>query len=297
METIKKILELEKINYTKIQKSDSGFTNFAYFIDNKYVVKVIANQAKREKLQKEIEFYKNTTLQYIPKYISSGCINDIDYLIIEKLEGCSLFEIWHTLDNNQRSDIVIQIAQILKDFHKQNSNCLDKKYITLDWVEKWNNSFLLNIDILKQKGYDTTLFEDFRIKMLPKIFEQQKPSLVYNDAHFDNFLYHNGQVKLIDFDRILYCSMDYELLIIKQMLDNPIKFASEKDEPNVDIKDYQNIYSILKTNYPELFDFEYLEQRVFVYQFIYNIGQSFEYHDTPRLEMELNKFLNYFYKK
>ena len=297
METIKKILELEKIDYTKIEKSESGFTNLAYFIDNKYVIKVIAKQTKREKLQKEIEFYKNTNLDYIPKYISSGCIDEIDYLIIEKLEGHSLFEIWHTLNDTQRDDIVIQIAKILKDFHKQNSTFLDNKYITLDWIEKWNKSFLLNIDILKQKGYDTTLFEDFRVNMLPKIFEQQKPALVYNDAHFDNFLYHNGKVKLIDFDRILYCSMDYELLILKQMLDCPIKFASEKDEPNVDIKDYQNILPILKKEYKELFDFEYLEQRIFVYQFIYNIGQSFEYHDTPRLENELNKFISYFYKK
>ena len=41
LETIKKILAKENIKYNSIEKSTSGFTNEVYFIDDKYVVKIV----------------------------------------------------------------------------------------------------------------------------------------------------------------------------------------------------------------------------------------------------------------
>ena len=92
----------------------------------------------------------------------------------------------------------------------------------------------------------------------------------------------------------MYCSIDYELLIIKQMLDNPIKFASEEDEPNVKDKDYAFVYKQLKEFYPELFEFKYIDDRVYIYQFIYNLSQAFEYNDDNRIKNELEKFKLHF---
>lgn len=77
---------------------------------------------------------------------------------------------------------------------------------------------------------------DFKNNRLDKVFAQQKNGLVYNDAHFDNFIYADGNVKLIDFDRTIYCSIDYELMVIKMMQDNPKKFASEITEKYVLMK-------------------------------------------------------------
>ena len=62
--------------------------------------------------------------------------------------------------------------------------------------------------------------------------QEQKLGLVYNDAHFDNFILSGDELFLIDFDRVVVASIDYELLIIKSMLDNPCKFASEIDQNN-----------------------------------------------------------------
>ena len=46
----------------------------------------------------------------------------------------------------------------------------------------------------------------------------------------DNFIYNNGALGLIDFDRVRVCPIDYEMLIFKTMCGNPSKFASEEDE-------------------------------------------------------------------
>ena len=123
---------------------------------------------------------------------------------------------------------------------------------------------------------------------------EQKLELVYNDAHFDNFIYDKGMVYLIDFDRILYGSVDYEILIIKQMLDNPKKFASKNDEPNINNKDYSQIYELLQKNSPQMFNFKHFEYRVFIYQFIYNLGQAYEYENNAWIEKELQNFKKYF---
>ena len=90
--------------------------------------------------------------------------------------------------------------------------------------------------------------------------------------------------------------IDYELLIIKSMIDNPTKFANENDEINIKSVDYQKIYSWLKKYVPDMFDFKYIDDRVFVYQFIYQLGQAYECERNDLIEEQLNllkKWFNY----
>ena len=56
---IKKICTLNNIDCKVIEKSDSGFTNMVFFVNNEYVIKIVNASTKPEKLQKEISFYKN----------------------------------------------------------------------------------------------------------------------------------------------------------------------------------------------------------------------------------------------
>ena len=295
IDTINKILAREEIGYHYIEQSTSGFTSIVFFVDDKYVVKFSNTPKLSEKLEKEISFYRNSNLPFIPKYISSGKFDDTTYLIIERLKGESLFHIWHKLDAKERKDVTKQIAKILNKFHEQPGSYLSDKFIQTNWQEKWRKSLDLNIRILEKYRFDTTNLKDFTQHRLDKLFEKTKNGLVYNDAHFDNFIYDNGKVYLIDFDRILYCSIDYELLIIKQMLDNPIKFASLEDEPYVNIEDYSEIYGDLKKECPDMFAFEYIDDRVFIYQFIYNLGQAYEYNRREWIKRELDKFNARFY--
>jgi len=146
---------------------------------------------------------------------------------------------------------------------------LNEKYVRNDLVKLYQKAFHTNIAILKSKGYDTSFLKEYSIERVPIIFEESKCGLVYNDAHFDNFIYDGNKVKLIDFDRVLFTSVDYELLILGTMVKNPKKFANERMEPYVDIKDYQEILIWIRKVYPELFDFEYLEERIYIFFLLY----------------------------
>lgn len=291
---IKDICEQNNIKCKDIKKASSGFTNIVHIVNDKYVVKVVNTFTKPEKLQKEIAFYKNIKIDATPQYVASGKIFNKDYLIIKKLNGKSLYTVWHTLSERKRKDAIVQIANILNAFHKQNGNFLAEKFIQTDWVAKWQKSFDLNIEILKNKGFDTSLLEDFKNTRLVKTFEENKPCLVHNDGHFDNFLYDDGKVYIIDFDRVMYCSMDYELMVISMMVDDPKKFASEITEKFVINDEYGKILDILKKYAPDMFDFECLEDRLFIYKFIYHLGQCYETNNNNLIAIQLENFKKHF---
>ena len=59
---------------------------------------------------------------------------------------------------------------------------------------------------------------------------------------FDNFIYDGEKVYLIDFDRTIITSLDYDMMIFKTMCENPSKFANEEDEDNIIDSEYKNIY-------------------------------------------------------
>lgn len=288
------ICERNNIKCKSIKKADSGFTNIVHIVNDEYIIKIINSFTKPEKLQKEISFYKNVKIDSIPQYVASGKIDDKDYLIIKKLNGKSLYTIWHTLNEQKRKETIIQIANILNTFHKQKGDFLAEKFIQTDWVTKWQKSFDLNIRILKNKGFDTSFLEDFKNTRLTKIFEENKPCLVHNDAHFDNFLYDDGKIYIIDFDRVLYCSLDYELMVISMMVDNPKKFASEITEKFVVNDEYGSILDELKAHATEMFNFKYIDDRVFIYKFIYYLGQGYETHDDSWITTQLKNFRTHF---
>ena len=288
------ICEKNNIKCESIKKADSGFTNIVHIVDDEYIVKVINTFTKPEKLQKEIVFYKNVKIDAMPKYVASGTISGKDYLIIKKLNGKSLYTVWHTLTKQQRKEAVVQIANILNEFHKQKGEFLTEKFVQTDWILKWQKSFDLNIKILKNKGFDTSFLENFKNTKLIETFKENKPCLVHNDGHFDNFLYDNGKVYIIDFDRVLYCSIDYELMVISMMVDNPKKFASEVTEKFVVNDEYGDIMNVLKAYAPDMFDFKYIKDRVFIYKFIYHLGQGYETNNTSWIATQLENFKKHF---
>ena len=270
-ELIIRILGQESIAYQVIEKATSGFTNEVYFTDS-MVIKIASDEEKKKKLEKEIEIYKNIKLNNIPKYIASGQIDNYLYLIISKVKGKGLYSVWHTLNNVERESCVQQIATTLEEFNKQNAMFLDEEYKLTDWEDFVIGKLKENKQGLEQLGIDTRKLSDFIENN--NLFKENKYGLVYNDAHFDNFIFDNGTLSLIDFDRVVYAPLDYEMLIFKTMCDNPSKFASEEDEDIVFDEDFTQVYDWFKKYYKELFLIPNIDERVKVYQFNYLCGQA-----------------------
>lgn len=81
------------------------------------------------------------------------------------------------------------------------------------------------------------------------------------------------------------------------MVRNPKKFANERMEAYVVIKDYQEILPIFKKVYPELFDFTYLEERLYIYAFFYTLGNIYTFDLDHLLAKVLDDFLAFFSKQ
>lgn len=266
-----------------------------YFIDDKYVIKVLKTTGNEMKFNHEIGFYQSMDFDFMPKYITSGEYKGIKYLIIEKLKGFSLYEVWHRLSIDEREKIATQVANILKRINqKVNTTFLDKRSIQDDLISHYQNAFDTVISSLENQGHDIDFLRNFASKSIPVIFEECKCGIVYNDAHFDNFIYDGNKLKLIDFDRVIYTSIDYELLILGTMVKNPKKFASEKMEPYVKIEDFQDLLPIIRKVYPELFDFKYLDGRLYVYSFLYTLNNIYTFklhHLLPKVLKAFKTFM------
>lgn len=287
---IKNILYKENIPFEKITKATSGFTNLVYFIDDKFVIKMSKDDIIKKKLDKETSIYQNVQLSCIPTFIANGIVQDYQYLIISKLKGKSLYSIWHTLSNTERHSCVNQIAEILREFNKQDYKFLSEEYQDLNWANYLSNELKSKSLALVEMGFNTKNLNEFISNDLYNLFNKNTFGLVYNDAHFDNFIYNNGELSLIDFDRVRVCPIDYEMLIFKTMCDHPSKFASEEDETNIKDEDYLDIYEQFKIEYPEMFKDKNVGTRIAVYQFNYLIGQAIKCKDIEWATELLNKF-------
>ncbi|MFQ6724253.1 MAG: phosphotransferase [Clostridia bacterium] len=287
---VKQILDKENIKFNTITKSTSGFTNLVYFIDDKFVIKLTKDVETKKQLIKETKIYQNIKIQGIPTMISAGECEDYRYLIMTKIKGKALYSIWHTLTSKERKSCISQIVNILKQFHNQNADFLDNRDKDVDWIGNLTNKLNNRIEGLKDLGYNTTSIENFVKEDLPKLFKDNQFALVYNDAHFDNFIYDNGKLSLIDFDRVRYCPIDYEMLIFKTMCDNPSKFASEEDEDKIVDEHYAGIYEQFKAEYPEMFKGKNVENRIKVYQFNYLIKQAIDIKRHAWIQELLNQF-------
>ena len=84
-------------------------------------------------------------------------------MIISKLNGKSLYSIWHTLSKAERQSCVKQIASILKEFNKQDYNFLSEEYKDLDWIEYLSKELKSKLLALTEMGFDTEDIDAFII--------------------------------------------------------------------------------------------------------------------------------------
>lgn len=100
----------------------------------------------KRSLKKEISFYnsnKDNTL--IPKlYYSSSDKKDFPYFyeILEKVNGVSLYNVWHTYNEEQREDIIRQLCDAMKQMHSIKGD----KY---NWSEYMKKILMFHIKKLK----------------------------------------------------------------------------------------------------------------------------------------------------
>lgn len=284
-------------NDCKIKKINVGFTNSIFLVNDLYVIKICTNRDNEDNFKNEINFYRsNLKNDLCPKLF----VFDISkknvpffYEIIEKIDGVSLFNVWHTFSEIEREKIIKQLCEAMRMIHSNKSkeqnfdwNCfLQKKFMQI-----YSQINKLNIFTEMEKG----LIENAYSK-LPIYLKKEEFVLVHNDLHFDNIFYKDGKIKIIDFERSIYAPKDFELDILYRMIKKPWKFASEETEQYINLKDYANIKSYIDKYYPELTNGKFLSQRLAIYDMIYYLGQLIEYPNSEELRNDVilvTKILN-----
>ncbi len=270
-----------------VEKINIGFTNLVYRINDAYIVKIGTNLENEKNFQKEINFYRsNKDNPFIPQlYYSSTDKEDIPYCyeIIEKLNGVSLYQVWHTFSEEEREKVIKQVCMVMKQIHSN----IGQGY---DWVLSFKEKFSL----LYSKAKEFLIFnedEQYLINHAFSKFEQYLKSkdfvLVHNDLHFDNIFYHNGEIKIIDFERAIYAPRDFELGIFFRMVRKPWKFASEETEQYTDSSDYSNIKWYVEKYYPELVNIPFLSQRLAIYDMVYFLKQLISHPEDIELKTDV----------
>lgn len=267
-----------------ISKINVGFTNTVYNINDSFILKICTNLNNEENFSREIDFYNSNLNNYlIPKlYCSSTDKSEIPYYyeIIEKVEGVTLYHVWHTFSEGQREEIIRLLCTAVKQIHLNKG----EKY-------SWINYLKTQFTMLYSKAKELDIFNKEEQQLIKhayskyeKYLESQDFVLIHNDLHFDNIFYHNGKIKLIDFERSMYAPRDFELDILFRMVRKPWKFSSEETEQYTNLSDYANIKLYVEKYYPELVNIPFLPQRLAIYDMVYFLEQLVSHPEIKELK-------------
>ena len=243
-----------------------------FSVNNKYIIKVCTNKDKENTFDKEYEFYtKNKDNKFIPKlYKYDNSKEHVPYVyeIMEQLPGKTLYYYYYKMTEKEKETTIKKIVEVVKELHKNrypaNTNS------TSTWLEEIKSTVTKNLENVNQ------LFTKEEYKMIKKslnlydkyLLEDVQYALLHNDLHFDNILYNNEEVKIIDFNDTLIAPIDYEFRIIYQMQQEPWRWADIVMDPYQKPKDYKNIFTYVKKYYQELSNIKYLEERQIIYKIL-----------------------------
>jgi len=248
---------LKDKNYELI---NAGFTNTIYKVED-YIVRICTNLKNEDRFKNEIDFYnRNKNNDKIPTmYIGDVSKNIIPYFyeVIEKINGKTLYEIWYKLSSTERKHVIMDIVEIIKEIH------------SIEVQEYDFNSFIKNK--IKTLLDECDVTDEIFKKLITKCdiyFKENKFSLIHGDLHFDNFIYDNGKLTLLDFERCMIAPIDYDFRIFNRCSSEPWKWASAKMDMLTVESDYQDLMDMFIENYEELRSIPYLKQRLTIYEII-----------------------------
>lgn len=290
-QTIKKIFTQNNLGKAdSIKRIEIGFTNKVYSVNDKFILKVCEERSNEKNFEKEVFFY-NLFKDKIPVpkiriYDDSKKRYNKQFMIYPKIQGDNLYSKWHLLNNSERKRIIKQLCAILRIINKAPSK-------NLNWHDKIIHKINASLRKIKKKRILSPqlvqAIKDF-IKAHHIVLNQQKMALVYWDAHFDNLLIRNKKlVGIIDFERTESASIDFQLDIIKRMVEYPKKYMSKEFEKFAKKKDYSQLLIWFKEFYPELFNFKNLNLRLDLYALEHDLDTLLEWPKSKTVKQMIAK--------
>lgn len=279
---IRKIIDGNDILKGKeYQLITAGFTNTIYCVED-YIIKICTNNDNENRFKNEIDFYnKNEDNDNVPNlYVGDITKSVIPYYyeVMQRVYGKTLYETWYKLSAEERKNVILDIINILKTFHDIQ-------------VEGYDFNIFIKSEIsnlVKECNIADEMFENL-LSMCDSYFSENRFGLIHGDLHFDNFMYDNGKLSLLDFERYMVAPIDYDFRIFIRYSETPWLWASEKTDMLTVESDYQELMPLIIQNYDELKKVPYLEERLFIYGIIDTLNNYRDTKNPETLETVKNK--------
>ncbi len=278
----------------KIRRIEIGWTNKVYSVNDKFILKVCEDTTNEKHFEKEVFFYNlfegKIPVPKITVYDKSKKVYPKHYIIYSKIQGDNLYAKWHLFSNPERKRIIKQLCNILRIINKapcKRINWHDKI------ITKLKNSLM---KVEKKRLLPTPLIQTIKevVKVNHHLLKQQKIALVYWDAHFDNLIIKDKKlVGIIDFERTESASIDFQLDIIKRMVEYPKKYMSKEFEKFGRKEDYTKLLIWFKEFYPELFNFKELDKRLDLYALEHELSDLLGWPKSKAVKEMIVNTLNY----
>ena len=302
---VKKIFESHGLGKVEsVANIEIGFTNKVYLVNDAYILKVCEDESNEQKFEIEVFFYNffkdKIPVPKIKVFDKSKSIYGKFFMIYPKIEGDNLYAKWHLLNNDQRKIIIKQLCDILKVINKSPYDKFQQKF-DVNFSDNWHDKILNQIQNSLKKIEEKKLLSPEFIKAIKKfvddnhhVLKEQKMTLVYWDAHFDNILVQDTKiVGLLDFERTEVSSIDFVLDIVKRMVEYPKKYMSEKFEKFAKKEDYAYLMDWFQKFYPQLFEFEKLDKRLDLYAVEHDLDTLIWYPNSKEVKQMIAKTVKY----
>ena len=287
---------------TSIEKIEIGFSNDVYSIDDKYILKVGTSEEADEALRRDI-YLCNLLRNRVPaprviRWDTSKALLDRVFMIYRKIPGRNLYSRWHLLEIPQRRELIRQFCTILRRINETPCSGFAEEF-GIDTGQSWHdriqsrlNGWLDKVGAQGLLPAETLASTRRFLADNMKLLRQEKMALTYHDPHFDNIIVSEDDTRIagiLDFERTDILSIDYVLDLVRRMVTQPGKYASEESEPFTRTEDYSELLHWYEEFYPGLFDFEDMDKRLDIYSIEHSLGEIVCYPAGPAAYEELSR--------
>ena len=280
VELIRLVFQICKINglnnIHSYKRQNLGFNRVVYTINDNYVVKICINRDKESGIQNEIQYYEENRNYFNPKLIAYDLTKNIIpyiYTIEEKINGDNLFNTWRIMDERLREKCLQELVEILKTLHRP----IEVEDANIDGLISIYNSYLKRIEKINILSTNKIKYLNLLRDSIPLYFKDAKFGYIHGDIHFNNLIYCNDGLKLIDFECYDKGFLDKDFDSINRMVRNPNSFIKKGLQIPVNPDDYLNIMFLLKQYYQEICGNINFDNRLLIYDCINSLKWLFVY--------------------
>ena len=247
-----------------------------------YVVRV--NKEPNQRLRREAALVAELPIRsWTPRVVGHGGDIGADYLIVARRPGQPLSRCWPTMTPRDRRFAIAQLAEALDDLHRTPTpDPLPRLRRSTHLLDDGPGPTLRPLwqaigELRRKKSAGHRLIDliESTVSERAHLFEFFPTThLVHGDLTFENIMWDGRQITaLLDFEWCRGGPPELDLDSIARYCRYPFAHVPEPAARQQRPDDYQNVWSWLSSDLPELFDRPNLEDRLLV------IDIAFELHE------------------